>query len=346
MFPSPKSAPENAPTNEPTTPWSRLFFAMGFHLSTAIPIWLLLSKGFGEALRSRLEAVVAAPSALTAKLPGGFPNPSEAASLGQGVILLTAAFIASAVLAALPSLVVVRATRKAPWFPAERCPFFISYPVSSLLTALVGAWLALRIAPPGALLLAATVGLNGALHVALSGTGLWDRAYRLSRWLLGRDWFKFMIVGSSGFLIHWSLGTLTNVLILRGLSGGNLPDHGVLGSLKDILVSGKPAGLPDAIAVANRIAYVVGWSLATVYAFLLNKIWTFGNRDGSFGRQGVLFFLGRAVSFAVTFCTNIAFVEYMGIPFVFSQVLNGFLNFALNYLYAKFVVFRAASAGR
>lgn len=320
--------------------------AFSAHLAGAFPAWLMLSRMRGGALRSRLEWAIAQPffARLKAILPGGMQEPSALATALETTALLLVAFLAGAFVSLLLIAFIERLRRpKAPEARA-RCPYFLGYGFAALLSAATILVLPLCIPGSPKTLLGFAIALAMILDVILSRAGLWDQLYRLAGWFLGRDWFRFMIVGSTAFLIHWSVGTLTNLLILGGLNGVVLPDHGVFGFLKGVLISGKPDALADGVAVANRLGYVAGWTMATIYAFLLNKIWTFGDRDGSFGRQGLLFFLGRALSFSITFCTNVALVEYLGIPFVFSQVFNGLLNFAINFLFAKFVVFRGKTA--
>jgi putative flippase GtrA len=311
-------------------------------LAGAFTAWLPLSKIQGGAIHSRLEWAIAQPlfARLKTFLPGGMQDPSALATALETTALLLVAFLAGAFVSLLFIAFIERLFKpKAPEARA-RSPYFLGYGFAALLCALPLVILALWVPGSPKTLLGFAIALAVILDLGLSRAGLWDLLYRLAGWFLGRDWFRFMIVGSTAFLIHWSLGTLTNLLILSGLNGVVLPDHDVFGFFKSVLVSGKPDGLADGVAVANRLGYVAGWTMATIYAFLLNKIWTFGDREGSFGRQGLLFFLGRGLSFAITFCTNVAFVEYMGIPFVFSQVFNGLLNFVINFLFAKFIVFR------
>ena len=163
------------------------------------------------------------------------------------------------------------------------------------------------------------------------------------RWAWTRDYFRFILVGMTAFVVDFSI----NALLYRGLHA----DY--------------------------RIAFVVGVLIATGWAFLLNKLWAFQDKSQAWGRQTFLFFGGRFASLAVTYFLQVWMVEKgaawvpafwhdhpvrllgltvmlvetarIGGPALFNpliaKMINGFVNFAINYVFAKLVVFRESAKG-
>lgn len=164
------------------------------------------------------------------------------------------------------------------------------------------------------------------------------------RWVLKQDWFRFCVVGVTAWVIHFSFSTLVFSLL-------------------------KQFG--QSLAVCNRAGYATGAVFAIIYAFILNKIWTFQDKGKEVGKQGLMFFFGRGISFFLTFMVNILIVEMLSpavrtnladhglvvwllghlgktatpdtnhqLDFIFSQGFNGVLSFVINFFWAKFLVFR------
>lgn len=99
----------------------------------------------------------------------------------------------------------------------------------------------------------------------------------------------------------------------------------------------------------DRLAYVMGVLIATTYAFILNKIWTFQNKGENWGSQTTLFFVGRGVSIVIVYLIYEGLKKMLGdwnVPYHYyaSKIISAMSSFVFNYFFAKFVVFRKPKA--
>lgn len=93
-----------------------------------------------------------------------------------------------------------------------------------------------------------------------------------------------------------------------------------------------------------RFANAVGYTLGIINSFVLNRIWTFRNRDNRIARQGVRFLLSAGICWLIQLGFLTFMVEVVRLHENLAQPAGMVVYTGLNYLANRFFVFK--SAGR
>ncbi|MBL8993327.1 MAG: GtrA family protein [Spirochaetia bacterium] len=144
---------------------------------------------------------------------------------------------------------------------------------------------------------------------------LFQKLFDLARNFLQKDYARFMIVGAGAFLIDFGIYTASFRLLHFN----------------------------------DRLAYAAGVLIATTYAFILNKLWTFQNKGENWAAQTTLFFIGRGVAIGIVYLIYEFLKKGLGglnVPYHYeaSKILSAMSSFVFNYFFAKLVVFRKPKA--
>lgn len=86
---------------------------------------------------------------------------------------------------------------------------------------------------------------------------------------------------------------------------------------------------------------VIAFSVAVFVSFVLQKFWTFGDRQiEKVHNQFVLYLIGALVGLGINATLMYIFVEYFGIWYIAAQIITGVFIAILNFLIYRFIVFK------
>lgn len=92
------------------------------------------------------------------------------------------------------------------------------------------------------------------------------------------------------------------------------------------------------------VANVIAWVLAVLFAFVTNRTWVFsGAAQGSFARQMLDFYLGRAATLGLEELILLVFVKKLQLQPLIVKVAGQVVIVVLNYVISKLFVFRKKS---
>ena len=91
------------------------------------------------------------------------------------------------------------------------------------------------------------------------------------------------------------------------------------------------------------ISVAVAYIIATAISFILQKFWTFEEKEtANIRKQGTIFFIVAAISWAVNTYTVFALVEYANIYYLLAQIIVSAFIAVSNYIIYKKFIFKTA----
>lgn len=98
--------------------------------------------------------------------------------------------------------------------------------------------------------------------------------------------------------------------------------------------------LAKIIGINYLLSSFVGYATGTLNSFILNKKWTFEDKENRVTIQLLEFTFVNLTSFGVNLFMLYTFVETLNIDKVVSQIFAMFFSTVVNYIGSKIIVFR------
>jgi putative flippase GtrA len=106
----------------------------------------------------------------------------------------------------------------------------------------------------------------------------------------------------------------------------------IVGSIGGIIHLGLLYWLTEFFGIWYMVSASIGFTVAVVHNFILNKYWTFKNRAPEIPRQFVSFFVISVVSLGINLSVLYILTEYIGIWYMAAQIVAILVALSNNYL--------------
>ena len=97
------------------------------------------------------------------------------------------------------------------------------------------------------------------------------------------------------------------------------------------------------------LSNTIAWILSVAFAYVTNRTWVFESRAtglGSVAREAGLFVFYRLVSLLADTAMMFAMLNFTPLPELVAKVLSNVVVIVLNYVFSKWIIFRARGSDR
>jgi len=121
---------------------------------------------------------------------------------------------------------------------------------------------------------------------------------------------------------------------------GRMIRFALVGLLNTSIGLGTIYLLQNGFGLDYRIANTAGYTIGIINSFILNRTWTFKNRDKRLTRQGAIFLLVAGVCWGAQFLALIVIVEFFSVRKEYAQAIAMVIYTGFNYLGLRLFVFK------